>query len=251
VKEGRLAAKAGDMQARYALARALLASRRFAEATDEYEWLWLHVLEHEPAMVGVRGSYMLIDLGELVRDHPPARERFTEPRDARAPNEPEDADPERVVEWIDLCQALGDRERVLAWFDGHAEGITRLWRGAHGVKVRFSRLLREAGRWAALGGVFAEPAVEEVRAEHDRLETTRTREFPPPMANRRPQLIAHLEDSARTNGAVMFVALVAAGRLEDARQVAAELRHFYPGDAMERKILDTAKTAGVDLAIVG
>jgi thiol-disulfide isomerase/thioredoxin len=37
-----VAANAGDMQARYGLARALLASRRFMEATDEYEWLWLH-----------------------------------------------------------------------------------------------------------------------------------------------------------------------------------------------------------------
>jgi hypothetical protein len=46
----------------------------------------------------------------------------------------------------------------------------------------------------------------------------------------------------------MLVALVAAGRLEDARQVAAELRHLYPGDAMERKILEMAKTTCVDLS---
>jgi thiol-disulfide isomerase/thioredoxin len=244
-------AKADDMQARYSLARALLASRRFTEATDEYEWLWLHVLEHRPSMVGVRGSYMLTDMGELVRDHPPARERFTRLRDARVPGDPENADPERVEEWIDLCLVLGDRERVVTWFDAHAEGVARMCRDDHGVKVRVARLLREQERWAALGSVFAEPAVEEVRSEHGRLEATRTDELPPPMANRRAQLVAHLEDSARTKGAVLLVALAAAGRLEDARQVAAELRQLYPGDALERKILETAKTAGVDLAIVG
>jgi hypothetical protein len=245
------AAKAGDMQARYALARALLASRRFTEATDEYEWLWLHVLEYEPAMVGVRGSYMLTELVELVRDHAPARERFTALRDARAPGEPKGADPEAVVEWMDLCRVLGDRDLVLEWFDAHAEGVACLCRGAHMVKVRFVRFLREQERWAALGGVFAEPAVDEVHAWHERLEATRTHALPPPMADMRAQMIAHLEDSLRTDGVVMLVALVAAGRLEDARQVVAELRRLYPGDAMEGKILEMAKEAGADLAILG
>jgi hypothetical protein len=119
------------------------------------------------------------------------------------------------------------------------------------VKLRFVRLLREKERWAALGGVFAEPAVKEVRVEQDRLEATRTRVLAPPMADRRAQMIAHLEDSVRTNGAVMLVALLAAGRVEDARGVAAELRSLYPDDAMERKILEMAKTAGVDLANLG
>jgi hypothetical protein len=93
--------------------------------------------------------------------------------------------------------------------------------------------------------------VKEVRIEHKRLEATRTRKLAPPMADMRAQMIAHLEESVRTNGAVMLVALVAAGRVEDARGVAAELRRLYPGDAMERKILEMAKTAGVDLTNLG
>jgi hypothetical protein len=43
-----------------------------------------------------------------------------------------------------------------------------------------------------VGGLFAAPAVKEVHAaEHGRLEATRRRELPPPMANMRAQMIAH------------------------------------------------------------
>src|SRR4051812_12591822 len=48
-----------DMMERMNAARALASAGKLDEATDAYVWLWEHMLEHEPAMLGVRASFML------------------------------------------------------------------------------------------------------------------------------------------------------------------------------------------------
>jgi thioredoxin-like negative regulator of GroEL len=42
-----------DMLARCSLARTLASSRRFEEATEEYVWLWQHMLEHPATILDV------------------------------------------------------------------------------------------------------------------------------------------------------------------------------------------------------
>lgn len=71
-----------DVQARMELAKALVLKGEYAKATDEYAWLWEHMLEHEPAMVGVRGSFMVSDMQRLASKDAGARKRFVELREA-------------------------------------------------------------------------------------------------------------------------------------------------------------------------
>jgi len=79
----------GGMMPRMSLARALANAGKFDEATEEYAWLWQHMLEHEPAMLGVRVVHARRDFrfGRPSRPGPnevlsPSRRRGT---DARAP----------------------------------------------------------------------------------------------------------------------------------------------------------------------
>jgi hypothetical protein len=83
---------------------ALAGLGRFEEATDEYVWLWQHVLEHEPAMAGVRSSGMLRDIGQLMNSHPPARRRFEDLRNALGTMDgpASTAVPDSVSDWITL-----------------------------------------------------------------------------------------------------------------------------------------------------
>jgi len=94
---------------RMQLARALASAGKLDEATDAYSWLGEHMLEHEPAMVGVRFSFMLAEIGDLVARHPPARAKFATLRDAAAP-QPESASAS-FDDWVALNQALGEPEK--------------------------------------------------------------------------------------------------------------------------------------------
>jgi len=58
-----------NMRGRLDLARALTSSKRFAEATDEYVWLWQHIAQVQPSMSGVRVSFMARDIESLLEQH--------------------------------------------------------------------------------------------------------------------------------------------------------------------------------------
>jgi hypothetical protein len=110
-----------NMFGRMKLARALANAGKLDQATDAYVWLWQHVLEHDPAMVGVRFSFMLAEIGDLVGRHPPARTKFATLRDAAAPK-PESV-PASFDDWVALNQALGELEKTLQWFDREREQL--------------------------------------------------------------------------------------------------------------------------------
>ena len=74
-----------DMRARMDLAKELRRAGRYEEATAEHVWLWEHMLEHEPALYGVRMSFFAGDLQRLVNDHAPARAAIEQLRDRAAP----------------------------------------------------------------------------------------------------------------------------------------------------------------------
>ena len=63
-----------DMRGRLTLARALLQAGRREEATDELVWLWQNIARVEPAMTGVRYSYLARDIRDPNESHAPARE---------------------------------------------------------------------------------------------------------------------------------------------------------------------------------
>src|SRR5262245_41251160 len=74
-----------DVRARLGFARELTRTGRYDEALVEHIWLWEHMLEYDPAMVGVRSSFFADDLQTLVNEHAPARVAVGELRDRAAP----------------------------------------------------------------------------------------------------------------------------------------------------------------------
>jgi thioredoxin 1 len=244
----RAAARAnpGDMQARYALARTLAQTRRFEEATDEYIWLWQHVTEHEPAMVGVRGSYMLGEIGRLVQDHPPARTRFVALRDALGSSAPATTTGDAVSDWIALTLTLGEEERVLAWFDSNRELLGEHPELEWVLRRRLVPLLTERNRWADVSGIFRDPLAL-LRKTYADLQDATTHDVPPEVADRRGQFVEMLEGSFRKDAALIAASLLAAKREDEARIVLDEARRLLPGESTERVLRETATKAGVTL----
>lgn len=74
---------APDTSARQILNDARLDARngRLPEAAEKYLWFHEHVLEREPAMVGVRLSFALSDWAALARRYPPAMAQLLAVRD--------------------------------------------------------------------------------------------------------------------------------------------------------------------------
>ena len=103
---------------RLGLARDLLHGGKHAEALKEYEWLWFNILKLDPAMVGVRVSFMAGEMRRLAEAHEPARARFGGVRDeveARLKGERKSWDD--LGDWIVLNEVTGDEDRTLAWID--------------------------------------------------------------------------------------------------------------------------------------
>jgi hypothetical protein len=241
-----VAANAGDMHARMSLARALAASRRFEEATDEYVWLWEHVLEHQPAMVGVRGSFMLNEITKLAEDHPPARARFAELRNSLDRDDvkgmPLRSD---MTDWMDLSKALGEEELVLTWFDSKSDFVNARPELARVLRHRLVPLLVARDRWADVSRLFPDP-MGALRAVHESLDQVRGRVMPEGMEALRPQMVLGVEKMLRNEGALMIASLRAAGREAEATAVTDEVRRLLPGEETDRAIADTARKAGLD-----
>ena len=62
-----------DIQERYFAAKSLIDTRKYDEAAAEFAWLWQHALEHDPAMLGVRLSFMASDMKILAERSPAAK----------------------------------------------------------------------------------------------------------------------------------------------------------------------------------
>jgi thiol-disulfide isomerase/thioredoxin len=241
-------ANPADMQARHAFVRALQGSGRLDEATEGYAWLWQHMLEHDPSMVGVRCSFMLGDMENLMKEHPAARGRFTELRDTLGHDGPSPAaSADELRDWLALTVALGEADVVLRWFDAsggpllHAQPELE-----HTLQVRLVPLLTKQGRWADTANLFTDP-LETLREHEERLEVTRCGELPAEIAELRPRMIDAEEYGLRKTAGIMAASLLAAGRETEARAVVAEVRRLLPGAETEKTLAKTAKKAGVNL----
>jgi hypothetical protein len=244
------AATPDDMQARYGLARTLLTSRRFEEATEEYVWLWHHILEKDPAFVGVRGSYMLADIRTLIAEHAPARVRFTEVRDAIGPDGAAmTVTPDEVRDWIQLTRTLGQDDVVLRWFAKHREALVARSEKEWALAGELVSVLTEHGQWADAAPLFRDP-IESLRRRQRALDATRVGALPASMESHRAMMIAAEEQLLRDAAAVTVASFLAAGRSADASEVADEVRRLLPGEQTEQALADRASAAGFSLARV-
>ena len=224
-----------DMEGRLDLADRLLNAGKLDEAAAHYLWLWDNIAKVEPGMSGVRVSFMASSIERLVGAHPPARLRFTEVRDragAVADADPTGAWPR--LDWVVLNEILGEQDATLVWFDA-VKGAAAAAPIIEKVAQRLIPLLTRHKRWADIGRVYADPVAELVR-EHELMNVPVPDWVDPEVMT---QVSAMMAVRFRENAALLFAALRAAGRGDEARALEREAARLDPSDEM-RTALRTA-----------
>ena len=227
-----------DMRARNQAAKQLLQDHRYPEATEEFVWLWNNIDRVDPAMGGVRVSFMAGQIEKLVAAHGPARRPFEELRDAAGAAADAGRGSERQRrDWIVLNGILGDEDRTIGWFDR-----VKADPDAAPALARIARFLLEPlkrrGRWADVGRLYAEP-LEELALHYRAFETATG-----PLMQKRlgDERFARLPDVNaklfRTGAAELVASLRAAGRAADADAVRQEALRLDPSSEM-RATLDS------------
>lgn len=230
-----------DVNTRYEEAEALLQSQKFDEATTAYEWLWLHMLEHAPAMSGVRSSYMANNMKMLAAKHPVAKQRFTALRDAAAKEiAGEKVDSNALGDWIVLNQVIDDEDAILAWFDR----VCRDPRWRELLKrhsFRYKAILVERGRLGDYGALIGNP-VDEIRSGHE----DAVMGLPLP-ADADPQMKASIAEAMarawRIEAGTIYAAMLASGREADALAAATEAMKLDSSPALMEALVQKALKA--------
>jgi tetratricopeptide (TPR) repeat protein/thiol-disulfide isomerase/thioredoxin len=219
-----------DVKGRFSLARALLQAGKKEEAMGELVWLWKNMARIEPAMSGVRLSYLAREIRGLIECHPPARVEFARIRDV-LDAVTSGGMPGARLDWLVLNGVLGEHERTLDWFDavkgdpGHAGELEM---GAH----QLIELLVERERWADVGRLYRDPVAELTR-RYNMGALPAVRAIPPDMLARLRQVMA---DSFRGHAALLLRCLRAAGRSTEATSLEAVALSLDPTDEMRQAL---------------
>jgi thioredoxin 2 len=156
--------KAMSMLDRTEFAKELERAGEIDQAIEEYAWLWEHMLEYDPAMLGVRASFMLSDMQQLAAKNESAKKRWVALRDKAWEGFSREAAPkqqrlESLGDWGDLNGMLGESDKNLAWFDRF--GMDPEWEaGARGMAQRLRLVLIQKQRWSDIGRLFETPERE-------------------------------------------------------------------------------------------
>jgi thiol-disulfide isomerase/thioredoxin len=117
-KDKLTAAGTNDPSARMQFGVALAQKGRDAEALAEYLWCFDHGAEASPAFVGVRVSFLLMNIKNLAAQYPPARQALETRRDERqAKVEAGSTDAQTITDLISLDNYLDQKEKNFAVFD--------------------------------------------------------------------------------------------------------------------------------------
>jgi thioredoxin 1 len=220
-----IAANPHDMKARMSLARSMMHAGRFEDATTEYLWLWEHMLEHEPAMVGVRHSFLVRELQQVVSEHAPARDAFARLREVAAPPAAGQPNHATLMDWFSLNDILGEASAGLVWFDAAREHLQLDDRLAKLLETRIAPMLIQAGRWADVGSLYPRPLATLASAAAILVQSGMQLPAgaPPGMAEQfKAYAVTNLRDTAQQ----VARALTAAGRLEEAVAVRVEAQRL-------------------------
>ena len=215
-----------NMDARMDYARQLARTGRYAEALTEHVWLWEHMLEHVPAMYGVRMSFFASDLARLVHAYEPARAAITVLRDRAAPAATGPVDVEAFRDWGVLTRVLGEKSGALEWFDSLPASDRDRARPL--LKHDIIPLLIEAERWADAGALYADP-VATIELSAEQLTHLVKHELP-------PDVVERFRQSSREEAAQIVRALRAAGRVDDAEAAARRACELDPSDEMRQAL---------------
>jgi thioredoxin len=225
-----------DMHGRLSFAKELLHDKDYVKATDHYVWLWHNMEQVDPAMGGVRVSFMAGEIKTLVDAFAPARDAFAAIRDdAGAAADRDPTSEGKRLDWVVLNNILGDPARTLAWFDGvkadpGAEAVVR------GVGRFLIEVLKARGRWADVGRLYRDP-LKELAFHHQLVAQANL----PMMAGVLPEgALATVEKvmhaQFRRSAAELHTSLRAAGRAAEADAVHGEALRLDPSDEMKRAL---------------
>ena len=104
-----------NVEVRMDLARTLASNKKFDLATEEFLWLWEHMLQHSNSYSGVRLSFMASDMTKLAEQYEPAKVAFTKLRDAaRQKMDAGSKNRDVTLDWFVLCEIVGDEDAILA-----------------------------------------------------------------------------------------------------------------------------------------
>jgi hypothetical protein len=149
------AAKPNEPKLRLKLAEHLLDTGHLEEARVEFVWLWQHMLEFEPAMIGVKHSFFVNTLRRLVEAFPPARSTFEEFRERTAPPRSGTPNHDSLLDWFSLNDILGNDQANVRWFDESWSTATPTKELRALVERRIAPFLIAADRWADVGAFMA------------------------------------------------------------------------------------------------
>lgn len=211
-------------------AHALVDAGMTDAAVDATLALWSGLDAATPQLRTSRAAFLAGLISSLVRDSSRARELFAQVRDrAGGPEGPPLGDAATLRDWVGLNVALGQPERILSWLDriqfedvdpaatespwGEGSALTAM-RGF------FTSVLREAGRWEDIARWFPNP-IRALSTFHANTLAWFERASAGAWAgwfegSPREIATAYFRDRA----ALVYASLLAAGREDEARDVA-------------------------------
>ena len=204
------------------------------EAAEEFLWLWDHAVEHDPSWVGVRSSFLVAALGDLVPESEVARRGVAQRRDAaEAALRGAPAGAAALADWLDLNAMLGEVERSVTWFVRAAPALPPELRGA--VELQLAHPLAERGLWRERAWLYPEPLAW-LEAQHESVQEmlaqAAAREARDPSDARVAAIRAHAHGHFRGTVARLVRSLRAAGREAELAQVLARAQEVDPSPEM-------------------
>jgi thioredoxin-like negative regulator of GroEL len=189
-----------EVKARYELATEYLHAGSYDKAAKQYVWLWKYIPEYDPAMGGVRMSFMAGDMEAAAKASKKARKLFESLRD--------EAEKTDRYDWIVLNNVLGEEQKTLEWFDA-AKSDPSQSKDLDTLGPGLEKLLIENNRWSDLGQLIKNPILR-VKQAYERAQTIMELT---PESNANP----FLDDAAE-----IYCAMLAAGRGDEATKVGNE-----------------------------
>lgn len=223
-------------------AQELVRDGRFDDATELYLWLWKNMLEHEPAMFGVRSSFLITYMTDLAEQHEPARESFKSLRgEYREKIDNNTADQEDVADWVVLAGVVDDEQSVLDWFDEIRSEDSKQLELLRKQSFAITKILIDHDRWADIVVLHPEP-VRMLRTHLSSLNRIDSVEGVDEAMQK--SMKADALRSIRSTASIQYAALLAADREDTANRIAQLLLDADDSANARLSLVATAIDAG-------
>jgi thiol-disulfide isomerase/thioredoxin len=232
-----MAAGTNDPSARMQFGVVLAQKGKDAEALTEYLWCFDHGLEASPAFVGVRLSFLLMDIKNLAAHYPPAQQALETRRDERQTKVAAGSTNfQTVQDLVSLNQSLGQGEKNLAVFDELPAGS-----GTRAVVASLlTDQLLEAKRYAdVLHGTDGKAAFKKAVDQFDQVLGSLGKDNP--MRGRMEETLRKMTVNTGAHG---FEALAGLKRNQEGKDLAGQILKFDSSQATRTLLAEAGQRAG-------